>query len=644
MTKITKRCLRLLVMFILVLVVFPKDQADALTLGELQAKFPNGAYWNHVAGSGHWYSNYSDQGSCNNPDRYSWSPCYSHSADAPYGHYDCNSFNSGLQCCGFARKLAYDAYGSLSTNWTNYTYSAASNYMWNSLKPGDVLHYTGGNAGAGTGHWVFVTAVNGNAITVGECNLYNAPCQIRWGNVIYKGDISPVRVCVAPYTLNTSSGSNTPVSVVTWTDSQTKPGETDAYLYIQANVPYTGSWGSVGIKVWDAAGNLVAQKTEQAASNAQNLTYLKIWYNLTKETRAVLARNTKYTYQFFVYFNGTCYESDVGSFTTKPCSVHTLVTTPAVSASCTSNGKTAGQKCSVCGVVTVAQKTIKAKGHSYDNALDASCNTCGKKRDTLKASNVASSGKIKLSWSKVSGAAKYEVQRATSKNGSYVKVATTTGTSVTDTSAKAGTTYYYKVRAVDSKGNKSAWSSVVSRTCDLARPVVKTSNVASTGKIKLTWSKVSGATKYEVYRATSKNGTYSKLTTTKSTSLTNTSAKAGKDYYYKVKAICSKSAANSAYSEIVGKTCDLARPDVTVKQSSGNVKLSWAKISGATKFEIYRATSKDGTYKLIKTTASVSYTDKSVKSGKTYYYKVKAIYSKSAANSAYSSVDSIKVK
>ena len=73
--------------------------------------------------------------------------------------------------------------------------------MWSSLKPGDILHYYGGNADANSGHWVFVTAVNGNAITVGECNIYNAPCQIRWGNVIYKNDIYAARVRVAPYTL-----------------------------------------------------------------------------------------------------------------------------------------------------------------------------------------------------------------------------------------------------------------------------------------------------------------------------------------------------------------------------------------------------------------------------------------------------------
>ena len=341
--------------------------ANAAALEELQQKFPNGAYWNHKVTSGHYYSNYSDVGSCNNPDGYSWTPCYSHSANAPIGYYDCNSFNGGLQCCGFARKLAYDAYGSYATNWTNYTYDSANTYMWNSLKPGDVLHYTGGNADATYGHWVFVTAVNGNAITVGECNVNNSPCQIRWGNVIYKDNIYAVRVCVAPSALNTSSS-----SVITWTDAQADPSETDAYLFIKANAPYNGSWGDVGIVVWDAAGKVVAQKSEKAASNATN--YLNVWYNLTEETGAVLARNATYTYRFYVYFNGTYYESDVGTFTTDPCATHTIVTVPGEAASCSKPGKTEGKKCSVCGVVTIAQQEIAIKDHSFKNGT---CGTCG---------------------------------------------------------------------------------------------------------------------------------------------------------------------------------------------------------------------------------------------------------------------------
>lgn len=56
------------------------------------------------------------------------------------------------------------------------------------------------------------------------------------------------------------------------------------------------------------------------------------------------------------------------------------------------------------------------------------------------------------------------------------------------------------------------------------------------------------------------------------------------------------------------------------------IKVSWGKVTGATGYRIYRADSKDGTYKQVaKVGAKVtSYTNKNVKENKKYYYKVRA--------------------
>ena len=261
----------------------------------------------------------------------------------------------------------------------------------------------------------------------------------------------------------------------------------------------------------------------------------------------------------------------------------------------------------------------------------------------VKATNVASTGKIKLSWDKVSGAAKYQVYRSTKKNSGFTLLSTTTSTSLVNSkNTTPGKTYYYYVVAVTESNTKSGKSNVVSRTCDLARPEIKASNVASSGKVKLTWSKVSGAVKYEVWRAASKNGTYKLMKTTTGTSYINTKATAGKTYYYKVKAIASKSAANSALSEVKSRTCDLAQPSISITTSSGKPKVSWKKVDGATKYEVYRATSKSGTYSKVKTTTSLNWKDTAAKKGKTYYYKVVAVCKTTAGNSAYSAVKSIK--
>ena len=271
--------------------------------------------------------------------------------------------------------------------------------------------------------------------------------------------------------------------------------------------------------------------------------------------------------------------------------------------------------------------------------------TCDLAQTTVTLSNVASTGKIKISWEAVEGATKYEVYRATSKSGTYSRISTTGNTSVTNTKAEAGKTYYYKVRAIcDVDAATAAYSSVKYRTCDLAQTTVTLSNVASTGKIKISWEAVEGATKYEIYRATSKTGTYSRLTTVTGTSATNTKTDAGKTYYYKVRALCDVSAAASAYSEVKSRTCDLPRPSVSISLSSGKPKVSWGKVEGAVSYKIYRATSKTGTYSLVKTTTSLSYRNSGATAGEIYYYKVVAVCSNTAGNSAYSSIVYIKSK
>lgn len=257
------------------------------------------------------------------------------------------------------------------------------------------------------------------------------------------------------------------------------------------------------------------------------------------------------------------------------------------------------------------------------------------------------SGKITLNWAAVKNAEKYEVYRSLSKSGLYTKKITTDELGCTDTSAKAGYTYYYKVRAVTADGTKGDYSSVVYRTCDCAAPVVKGGNNASTGKVTLTWNKVSGAKEYVVYRANYSNGTYTKMFTTKNTSYTNTTANAGYTYYYKVKAISYKTAyADSAMSNMVTRTCDCAAPAVKIAlNSDGHPKLTWDKVTGAEKYRVYRST--DGkNFSYYYTATATYFNNNSATAGATYYYyKVMAVSARTSyANSAMSSVVSIRAR
>ena len=240
-------------------------------------------------------------------------------------------------------------------------------------------------------------------------------------------------------------------------------------------------------------------------------------------------------------------------------------------------------------------------------------------------------GRPTLTWKAVTGAAKYEVYRARSKDGDYIKYSTVTGTSYTNTSyIESGSTYYYKVRALDANGTAGAWSSIVSVTYKqtLSAPTVTGGNDAQ-GRPTLKWNAVSGAAKYEVYRARSKDGDYIKYATVTGTSYTNTSyIENGNTYYYKVRALDANGTAG-AWSSVVSVTYKQTLPAPTVtggNDSQGRPTLTWKAVSGAAKYEVYRARSKDGTYTKYSTTTGTAYTNSSyLTSGATYYYKVRAL-------------------
>ena len=265
-------------------------------------------------------------------------------------------------------------------------------------------------------------------------------------------------------------------------------------------------------------------------------------------------------------------------------------------------------------------------GNGNGNLTSATLH-CAPAAPVVKLGNSASSGKPTLTWNAVEGAASYRIYRSTAKGSGYSLLGTTTATSYTNTGAKAGTTYYYRVKACNDAG-WSPYSNIVSGqaksvTPKPSAPVVKIGHSASSGKPMLTWNAVSGATSYKVYRATSQNGTYSLLGTVTATSYTNTGAKAGTTYWYKVKAV--NSAGESAYSNVVSGRATVTTLTLGHSSTSGKPQLTWKAVSGAASYKVYRATAKNGAYSVINTTKALTYTNTGAALGTTYYYKVEAL-------------------
>ncbi len=133
------------------------SQISPAFLNYLQARFPNGKYWNH------------DPAQPNDPNGWTDKPCTHHGTgvcDPAKGTCGCNTFDNCIQCMGFAAKLAYDCTGTLLHTWKKV-------YSLDELKAGDVVRINN------DGHSVFVTSVKGDEVVYADCNIAS-DCQIRW--------------------------------------------------------------------------------------------------------------------------------------------------------------------------------------------------------------------------------------------------------------------------------------------------------------------------------------------------------------------------------------------------------------------------------------------------------------------------------
>lgn len=191
------------------------------------------------------------------------------------------------------------------------------------------------------------------------------------------------------------------------------------------------------------------------------------------------------------------------------------------------------------------------------------------------------------------------------------------------------------------------WTPINAAAADKKPGKVTISSISSAdyNAVKITWKKADYAKKYEVYRATASGGTYKKVKTTTSRSYTDSGLTTGKKYYYKVRAL--NGTAKGSYSSVKSATPKLkAIASFKAEKSSlTSIKLTWKKVNGAQKYQIYRSTSKNGEYTLIKTTDSTSYTNKDLTTKQTYYYKVRAyrVVNDVKKYSAYTSVKSVRL-
>ena len=153
-----------------------------------------------------------------------------------------------------------------------------------------------------------------------------------------------------------------------------------------------------------------------------------------------------------------------------------------------------------------------------------------------------------------------------------------------------------------------------------------TSASNTTYGIQLKWSKVNDATGYILYRKTG-TGSWSRIADIKNGSIVSyidKTAKSGTTYTYTIRAYSGKYMSDWKTTKTIKR---LADPTVSATSNiTVGVQVKWSKVTGATGYIVYRKTGTGSWSRVadIKSGSTVSYTDKTAKSGTTYTYTVRA--------------------
>lgn len=244
----------------------------------------------------------------------------------------------------------------------------------------------------------------------------------------------------------------------------------------------------------------------------------------------------------------------------------------------------------------------------------------------------ASYNSAKISWSKLSGADGYIIYR---KNGSkWDRLNVTAASSYTDKKLVCGQSYTYTVRAYKTVNEKNVNGAYDKKgvTARILPATVKLGEATASGSnIQITWSKVSGASGYKIYRLDPNTVKWKGLKSVNSSAASYTDKNLKADQYtYTVRAyrtVSDEKIFGNYNKKGISAYITPAAPKLTgVSGSSKSITVQWSTIAGAEGYRIYRkSNAADKWKKLADVTgeASTSYKDTKATKG-TYFYTVRA--------------------
>ena len=258
------------------------------------------------------------------------------------------------------------------------------------------------------------------------------------------------------------------------------------------------------------------------------------------------------------------------------------------------------------------------KGSSYSSASNVLSTKSASFEPEITALKNIENG-VKVSWRKVKGAESYSIY-CKDAYGGWSKVATVSSekSSYSYKNKDLWGTCCFCVKA-NYKGVPSTYTAKKIEAISAPEITLK-----STGSgINIRWSFVSAfLDKYYIYRKAPGESSWKKIGETigyESRSFTDKNVKNNKKYTYTVRGV--KGSTLGGYNTKGVSRKYFAAPKVTYKVGK-NVVLNWSKVSGATKYRVYRRNDRTFEWELLKTTTGTSFTDKNINYG---VYGVKAV-------------------
>ena len=274
--------------------------------------------------------------------------------------------------------------------------------------------------------------------------------------------------------------------------------------------------------------------------------------------------------------------------------------------------------------------TVRAVDGKYTSGYDAdgvSANYVSAPKDVTLKNYYSNS--IRVKWAKVSNATKYVVYRKDAKNPDWVKVGETTSNQFKDTTTENGKVYTYSVKAKGKNGGTSGYSKNVKLTA-LKNPT-EIKLTSTTAGVKISWTKMSSATGYRIYKKASGSDDWElikKINSGSTKSYTDKKAKDGKTYSYRVMQV--KDSTKGCYLKDGTTITFVKAPSLYATHSPKGIVLSWNKPKVGTGYQVQRKAEGEKKWTTLATVGNLNtltYTDAKPEYGKKNRYRIVVINS-----------------